>query len=196
MTVVKFKMKSLFFDTKKVEHLIGKRSAKAMSEAGAHVRTRARQQLRRRKSISKPGNTPSVHSQDDTASLRNIWFALDERTLTVVAGPLALNQVNFTTDGGRTTVPELHEFGGAVSIHEQQFKVKLGRTVSPSQIREAMNQPWRRADLRRAKRPWLRYRVRQAQYPARPFMWPALQHEAPKFPQLWFKTSGGFSRAA
>ena len=174
---VTMKVKNLFFDRKAVEQEIGKDTARALSKIGAFVRRRAIGSLRRRKKISAPGTPPSVHSKDKFASLKNILFAYDRERQSVVIGPVKLNQVNLSPFGlGNLTVPHLHEFGGAIAI--QEVSTDRGRT-------------WRRRDLRRGQKPWMQFRTRQAQYPSRPFMGPALAAEAPKFPSLWVSQAGG-----
>lgn len=167
-------VKGMFFDRKLVQREVGKENAKALSKAGAFIRTTARRSMRRRKTSSPPGSPPSVHSRDKVATLRNILFAYDRRNQSVVVGPVRLNQVNMQTGGrGNIGVPELMEHGGSVSIRE----VSSNRGKS-----------WRRFDNRRTPRPWETFRNRQANYEPRPFMGPALVAEAPKFPSLW--TSG------
>lgn len=153
---VQFKMKRFFFDRAYVQNVLGKESAKALGKAGAFVQRRARSSLRRRKKTSAPGTPPSAHSGDNVATLKNIWFALDPRSLSVVVGPLKLNHL---VDNSAGTVPALHEFGGTARL---------------------------RGRVRRGQKP----RLRTARYPARPFMGPALEAEAPKFPSLWLRRAG------
>lgn len=159
---VTMKATRLFFDQKKVLQAIGKANAKALSKAGAFVRRGARSSIRRRKAVSAPGSPPSAHSTDKVATIKNILFAYEPRSRSVVVGPVLLN-------GRRQAgvVPETLEFGGAVAIHEK----RVG-TV------------WRSIG-RRKPRPGQPTRVRQARYRKRPFMGPALEREAPKFPDLW-----------
>jgi hypothetical protein len=59
-------------------------------------------------------------------------------------------------NGSQGSVPALHEFGGSRAI--RVTRRQRGQRVAV---------------------------VRQARYPARPFMGPALAAEAPKFPSLW-----------
>lgn len=109
--MVTYKSKAMFFDRKAVERIVGKKTAKALSKAGAFVRTRARSSLRRRKATSAAGTPPSVHSSDSVATLKNILFALNPNNLSVVVGPVKINR--------RSSVPALHEFGGSQRITER-----------------------------------------------------------------------------
>jgi hypothetical protein len=101
--------KSYFFDRARVLAAADKATVRALSKAGAYVRTAARSSLRRRKRPSKPGTPPSVHA-DGFASLKTIFFAFEPGSRSVVVGPVKIN-------GARTspTVPELHEFGGVMA---------------------------------------------------------------------------------
>ncbi len=146
-----------------------------MSKIGAYIRNSARQSIRRRKSVSQPGSTPSAHSSDKIASLKNILFAFEPSNHVVVVGPAKLNQVNLMAGRRNVTVPSLHEFGGTVYIQEERWKSKDGNTK------------WWRRDLRRSASENKEYRSREARYPARPFMAPALQREIrnSKLIQAW-----------
>lgn len=170
---VTYKVKDSFFDRKAIQDELGKTYARALSKAGAFIRTTARRSMRRRKRASEPGTPPSVHSRNAVANLRNILFAYDRRRQSVVIGPVLLNQkqsLNGQLLAG--TVPQLHEFGGTAGIREKLEADKNGDVVWV---------PRGRGRLRRGQPT----RVRQAQYPARPFMWPALEKEAPGFPELF-----------
>jgi hypothetical protein len=165
MISTNFKMVELFFDRPAVANAINKAERKALSKIGAFIRRRARSSLRFRKRVSLPGETPSVHSRDKVASLKTILFAFQPATHSVLIGPVGLNQVNNTGDGSKT-VPEIHEFGGAVTIREEQFRFTANRDR------------WFRRDARQRSSDDKRYRTRRAEYAARPFMGPALEAEA------------------
>lgn len=157
-------MVDFFFDKPAVLKAIDKGERKALSKIGAFIRRRARSQLRKRKRVSLAGESPSVHSGDKVASLRNILFSFQPEAHSVIAGPVGLNKVNMT-DTGSKTIPELMEFGGSVTIREEQYKDTPNRDI------------WFRQDLRRNRADWKRYRIRRAEYAARPFMGPALEKE-------------------
>lgn len=62
---------------------------KALSRFGAHVRTRARTSIRKRKGTSAPGSPPYSHGRHLLRSF--ILFAYDKDTRSVVIGPAKLN---------------------------------------------------------------------------------------------------------
>jgi hypothetical protein len=164
MITTDYNLKSLFFDRPRVRRSIDDGRRRALSKIGAFVRRRARSQLRIRKRVSSPGESPSIHSRDKIATLKNIWFAFVPDRQSTIIGPVALNQVNYA-DGARIPLPALMEFGGEATIREEQRI----RTSNPGK--------WFRRDLRRSVNEDKRYRTRRAQYAARPFMGPALQKE-------------------
>ena len=106
-------IKGLFFDTAKVAKMVDKGRRKALSRQGAYVRTAARTRvLRRRKRVSRPGQPPSIRSNDKTATLKNILFTYEPASDAVVVGPLKVH-----TGGSKpvnATVPQVLEFGGQV----------------------------------------------------------------------------------
>lgn len=159
-------MQQFFFDREKVIARIGKINARRLSRAGAYIRTTAKQKvLRRRNRVSLPGQPPSVHSQDSTATLKNIQFAMNPVDESVIVGPVKLNTRERSAGGELTTVPERLEKGGIGIIEEERW---LGSTV------------WRRRDQRRNSSDKKTYRKRRAVYRPRPFMSVALSMEAKK----------------
>lgn len=207
--VIDVKLKRMFLDTKLVEGLIGKKSAKAIRVAMSRVRLRAMHSMKKKgrarkrpakdfgkafetwmqevmqKHPSPPGTPPYVYSDREKESLRNIWFALDVTggNMQGVVGPLLLNKHNFI-NGVLTkgTVPSLHEHGGTAGIQE----VLNTNWITENGVRRVLSSQWVRAGMfSRRKRAKMPQRVRTANYQKRPFMQPALEKEAPKFPQLW-----------
>lgn len=165
---VTFQMKQFFFDRARVQAALDKANVKNLSRAGAFVRTRARSSLRRRKKASAVGTPPSVHSNDNVATLKAIYFVYDPISEGVIVGPVRLNQKHFLGPQIMSgTVPRIHEKGGTVGFREK----KVGKR-------------WMAAG-KRHPRPGQPIRVRQATYPPRPTMGPALVAESPKFPGLW-----------
>jgi hypothetical protein len=165
---VTFQIKELFFDRPAIQLAADRASRKVLSKAGAFVRRRARSSIRRRKGTSPAGGPPYAHSKDNVATLKNILFGYDPAAQSVVIGPLRLNQYHYLGPQLRAgTVPQLHEFGGRIGFREK----RVGKR-------------WV-ASGRRRPRPGQPVRVRIATYPARPFMGPALEKEAPNFPTLF-----------
>lgn len=155
-------------DIKKIRRYLRANYKSGLHKIGAYLRRRARTSLRRRKRVSQPGERPSVHSTDDTVSLKHIAFVVAPDDTQVLCGPIRLNQRNMVVDVGSQTVPQILEFGGTVRIHEEARKD--GRPWAGDVV-------WGRRDMRRGAKPWKKYRVRNARYQPRPFMGPALEAE-------------------
>ena len=163
---ITFNVKEIFFDRPAVQNAVDRQQRAAISKSLAFVRRRARSSLRRRKKVSEPGGTPSVHTKGD--GLKKIFFAYDQRTGGGVVGPVRLNQVNLM---GRSSKPvtAIMEFGGVVGIQEIAYP--------RSEFGGGGYFPWRRRDLRRRLDPKTKRRKRNAKYAPRPFMVPALEKE-------------------
>jgi len=146
-----YKVINSFFDRPKVKNACDVQTRRALSRAGAFVRTRARSSMRRRKASAQAGQPPSAHD----GGLKKIVFAYEAPRQTVVVGPLAFNM-----DGGQ--VPGVLEHGGLLT---KTFRLRNGR-------------------LSRVARSGQRVR-KVLRYRAFPYMGPALDAEAPKFPTLW-----------
>jgi len=162
-------MKRFFLDRREVAKRMSEANRRALSKVGAFVRRRARSKLRRRKRTSRPGESPSVHSKDSVATLKNILFVYDPAQEVLVVGPVKLGGTRSTgVQLGNATVPQVMEFGGAASIRE----VRVGKHWLSSVRRVRPGQP---------------ARVRRAKYAPRPFMGPALEAEvaAGTIPKAW-----------
>jgi hypothetical protein len=198
------KIKDVFFDRAGVIAKIGAANAKALNRVGGALRLTARRKLRRRKKASQPGQPPSVHSQDDFATLKNILYGLQGQS-SVLIGPRALNQ-------SRGTIPGLHEFSGQQKIAEQFVPYSYGDAMRRYGIRgheivrasgivartriietrgrkqaQAMESEDRRGVWvprgRRKFRPGADVRERIAKYPKRPYMKPSLDDYMPRIPE-------------
>ena len=175
-----FQIKESFFDRPKMIASLKKAKRKALSKAGAFVRRRARSSMRRRKGASPAGSPPSAHSNGN--SLKTILFAFQPQSESTIVGPVQFNQVNFTVESVTSTVPGLHERGETAIIREYRYQPLEGEP----------DVQWRRVNGHKGYGPRegcrLQTRRRMARYPKRPFMRPALEAEAPNFPEL-FKNS-------
>jgi hypothetical protein len=181
---VTFKMRTTdgFFNAPMMEKAVNKARMKMLRDAGAFVQRRARSSMRRltgKKNWGKTsasGKPPYAHSPAKL-SLKTIWFKYDATRDSMIVGPIKFNQVEDTIKA-RTTVPALHEFGQTAIILEKRWVPNVGQ---PS--------PWRRRNRRRSVRRYYNGREetrrRAAQYQKRPFMGPALEAEAPNFPDLF-----------
>ncbi len=106
--------KGLFFDRLAVTNAADRAERKVLSKFGAFVRQTARTSIRKRKSISEPGQPPSSH----TGLLkRNIFFVFSSETQSVVIGPILLNQ--------RTDAPRLLEHGDTVVRQRRAKRVRM-----------------------------------------------------------------------
>lgn len=161
---VHIRMTRFFFDRAQVINRLGKAKAKMLSLTGRDIRQEGRKLLGGKAKSSTPrppGKPPKTHVDElHWATLRKILYHAEQAKSGVIVGPVKANQVQQSAiDLGSLTVPEIQEEGGDVIIREES--VDRGQT-------------WWRRDLRKAARPWKKYRTRRVTYPARPFMKPAL----------------------
>jgi len=171
-TIINFKTADIavtgWFDPAPVHNAAERAERRILMQAGGFVRTTAGRSIRKSKKVSAPGEPPHSH----IGILRKlILFAYDPFSASVVVGALKTHQKFLDTAGQFVagTVPAILEDGGTIGIFEVQ---KYGR--------------WRRADLRsRGGIAGYPTRVRKVKIAARPYMWPALEKTAPRFPELW-----------
>jgi hypothetical protein len=176
---VSLAIKEYFFDRAAVQNAVARGNLRALSKAGAYVRTRARTSLRRRKKPAAPGQPPSVHSRDSFATLKNILFGLEPQRQAVLIGPVGLGGASRNSavvpDG---TVPNVLEFGGQVSVLEEQLSYyDHGQKVTR----------WRQTNPqgRQVRGRTLPHRRRRVRVASRPFMGPALEAETQHIPDAW-----------
>ena len=123
--MITMKIKSMFFDRLAVIHALDPAKRKALSRAGAFIRTSAKGSIRKRKGISRPGNPPHSHQGD---LRRLILFGYDRSTDSVVIGPVGFKG---------SPVPHALEYGGpsvkAAIRHRRgrARRVKIAITVKP-----------------------------------------------------------------
>jgi hypothetical protein len=169
MIQLKLNAKDMFFDRPKVMKMMDEAESKAFNRIGGRIRTFAIRGMRSQKKPKKkvyvprpsaPGQPPKRHVANGSG-LSKIWYIYDRRHHRVLIGPLKFNWSEYP----QATVPQLHEFGGTVSINEADYSNGWGE---PKWYRVGKRGL---ARARAEKRP---VRTRQAKYPARPFMRPAL----------------------
>ncbi len=159
--MIDLRIKKLFFDRPKVQRATDKARRRVLSRAGAFIRQTARTSIRKRKGTSPPGSPPYSH----VGLLRRlILFGYDERTDSVVVGPVKLNK--------QSDAPHTLEFGGT-TVARRTMLVRVGDTGRD-----------RRGRFTRGKRQLVKAGTRLV-YKPRPFMGPAMQKELPQFPELW-----------
>ncbi|HOD83619.1 MAG TPA: hypothetical protein PKG77_19550 [Phycisphaerae bacterium] len=105
------KMKSMFFDRAKVKNAVDRATRQVLSKFGAFVRKTARQSIRKRKGVSKPGTPPSSHVG---LLKRLIFFGYDTQKKSVVIGPTPLRDV--------PEAPPLLEYGGRARRKDRKGK--------------------------------------------------------------------------
>lgn len=153
-----------FFDAAQVIKRIDDGERRRLGRIGAYIRNAARWSLRRRKKTSEAGSPPSVHSRDAYATLRNILYAYQASSHSVIVGPVGIGR---KVQG--LTVPEIHEFGATVRLKQYQRKDdkdSRGRAIDHSK--------WFSVSQSAREVPWMRYRMHNARYRKRRFMEPAL----------------------
>lgn len=98
--MIDVKIKKFFFDRKVVIDAVDRATRKALSKAGAFIRTRSKSSIRSRKKVSAPGSPPSSHTGD---LKKRIFFGYEPATKSVVVGPVRFRAGE---------APRLLEFGG------------------------------------------------------------------------------------
>lgn len=188
-------MKKYFFDRIAVQQQLGVQRARFLGRVGGYARKTAMRSMRRVGKKGEPsaaGQPPRYHGGDP--SLRTILYAMDAQSRGVIVGPIGFNQKYYY--GGKPTagtIPALHEVGGTLGIREKL--VTTGDFTLGDQTRNAKGQFGSRQKIygkkwvpvgKRKPRPGQPTRVRNATYPARPFMNPAKEKTIAKFPQLYY----------
>lgn len=164
--MIDMRIKQLFFDRPRVQRAVDKAQRRVLSKAGAFVRTAAKHSIRKRKGSAPPGAPPHSHE----GSLRRlILFGYDERTETVVVGPLGFK---------RSNAPHVLEFGGAVITR----RPRLVRVDSRGRDQRGR---FTKSKFRRVEA------GTKLVYAPRPFMGPALEKERAKLPKVWANSVRG-----
>ena len=178
MVGLSFKVTGQFFDRAVVVDMLTAAERKALNRIGARLRLITRRNIKRKppivrrkresarafrrrqfRRVSRPGRPPFAHTSDPFATVKNILYAYEPRSHSVVTGPV------LTSSRRSPTVPELLEGGGTATIVER----KVGKTWVPASRR-------RRGG---------RTRSRRVTYRARPNFGPTLDAEKPKFPLIF-----------
>lgn len=172
---ITFAIKELFFDRPAIQKALRRANRTNLGKAAAFVRRVARNSLRK---PGKRGLKNAIQKRDlrgrfltkrssyvspagsppfrrTDPGLQTIFYAFDPRAESAIVGPVLLNGTKRLSS---KTGPELHEFGGTAVLKVPE-----------------------RATKQRPRR----VRVVTARYPRRPFMGPALEKSANKFPDLW-----------
>ena len=153
-----YNVSRLIFDDK-LQRQIGVARFRTLSRQGAFWRRRHRSQHRRRKRVSGTSQYPSVRSRHSVRTLKNVRFAYDPTTETVVAGTVKLYHRNRNLLGN-DSVPGILERSGQIRITQVWI-----------------NNGWRIAGGNFKRRPGLRSRRRRVNVAARHPAEKTLQHE-------------------
>jgi len=82
--MIDLRIKDMFFNAKAVTGAVDRATRRVLSRFGAFVRTTAQHSIRKRKTVSRPGQPPSSH----VGTLRRlIFFGYDPAKKSVVIGP-------------------------------------------------------------------------------------------------------------
>ena len=144
-----------FFDRKAVRNALKPATRKALSQAGAFVRTSARSSMKSRgkkNARSQPGQPPR-YTPGNGLLRKRLFFAFDRAKESVVVGPVGFRG---------SKVPELMEYGGNTRLRNHVMPLKQARATG--------------------QRRFYRY-TGPAKYRPRPFMNPALERERANIPK-------------
>jgi len=112
------RIKDVFFDRHVVMAAVGNAKRKALSKAGAFIRTAARTSIRKRKGSAPPGSPPHSHE----GSLRRlILFGYDKAADSVVVGPVGFKS---------SEAPSALEHGGQATVLSRKGGRLQARKVS------------------------------------------------------------------
>lgn len=189
--------KKNFFDRKKVMDKVAKGRRGALAKIGGFIRTNSRRRIRKarrmkpaelsdaqraaweaagkdRKLLPLKSSEPGQSPRERRGGLRSgILFAYDEKTKSVVSGPV---RFNFQSEA-----PEDLEKGGESELTATEpIRTKKGRRATKEQL-AAFRRKLRDGTLE--KRPRSRKRRYRFRIKKRPYMAPALEAAKPKIPK-------------
>ena len=207
------RVKDFFFDRENVRKRLAKKKLNALKKAGALSRKIIRRKPRKRKRKSRPGETPSVHTDSKFATLKNVQFAYDPSSDGVVVGPIKIGSEN--TEPGAVPAPQALEYGGGSFANPNYRRLKIG-AGGPVELDDETVERGKRGgtaqkivtDLTGMERIVVFTRLKTAAQVARsqklhdeiwgpkyfgseiaprPFVAPAMQEAAPDYPELYSK---------
>lgn len=123
--MIDLRIKAMFFDRPRVQRAVSHANRRALSRAGAFVRTRARTSMRKRRGTSPPGQPPYAHE----GSLRRmILFGYEPSRETVLVGPVGFRS---------STTPNVLEFGGRATVVRRRRSRRSEQRVIKTRVRIA-----------------------------------------------------------
>lgn len=106
-----------FFDRQPVVSAVDRTKKRVLNRFGAYVRRTARQSIRKRKRVSRPGEPPSSRK----GQLRRfLCYGYEPGRDSVVIGPAKLSRSRFS-------IPEILEHGGVSTVRVRSHKDRRGR---------------------------------------------------------------------
>ncbi len=106
-----------FFDRQAVVSAVDRTKKRVLSRFGGYVRTTARQSIRKRKRVSRPGEPPSSRKGQ---LKRFLFYGYEPGRDSVVIGPAKLSRSRFS-------IPEILEYGGVSTIRVRSNRHRRGR---------------------------------------------------------------------
>jgi hypothetical protein len=101
-----------FFGRQAVVSAADRTKKRVLNRFGAFVRTKARQSIRKRKRVSRPGEPPTNRKGQ---LKRFLFYGYEPQRDSVVIGPAKLN-------GSKFSIPEVIEHGGKTTVSVRQKK--------------------------------------------------------------------------
>lgn len=145
---------------------------RGLSRIGAFVRQRMRTSIKRRKKSAPPGKPPHAHQ----GAIKLIFFGYDERTESVVVGPIRVTSPKTQSIG----VPPLLEKGGDVVRSVALPRALGGTRVVSARQKEAFRRKVRDGSL---IVPTPGRTTKVFHYRGNAFVAPAAEAERPNFPK-------------
>jgi hypothetical protein len=181
-----YDIRKFFFDRDRVQKAIKRmgKDPKAFEHYAGYMGKVAKNSIKHTKAKvgSKAWRKPSrrgkpPRSRDPQKRLKKIYHGFDPSQGGVIVGPVGIP--NLRTGG--TTVPSIHEKAKTVLVRRKTYAKKT-RRASKAQAKAYVQA------LKTGRRPYPQATGTAhhiVKYPRRPFMWPAAQKTAKKFPRMW-----------
>jgi hypothetical protein len=134
MASVTFHLPRIVFDHRKIEKAVERSAVKPIKKSLSTVQQEIMFGYKRRNRVSRPGESPSIHSSDPQRSLLNVMFAYDERTKSGVVGPV---KISTSKSGGSKALPGLLEHGGTDTVGRGRNKKRVRVGARPN-VRPAL----------------------------------------------------------
>lgn len=164
----------------------------SLKQASFSLRLIAKRSIKRRKGPSAPGTPPHTHSRGrGLGKVIEVEIVTEAQTFTGPASPAGRTIWDLMEHGGRTRrrrQKNLKErrpkIGQVAPINEAGGKVQRARITTAAQAERAERITKQANEIRAAKAGEI------LNYPARPFMGPALEKAKPRIPQHWKNSIG------